>query len=119
MGEVDLKNALLAGEVDGVAGADETATIPTGAGDIVVRPLSREEVLSLRAERAAGMTLAEFEAHMVSSALVSPTMTAAEVTTWQSKVKAGGVLEDVTRKIEEISGMRAGADKSGVSGSSK
>lgn len=116
MGDVDLKNALLAGDP---AGSDETATIPTYAGDIVVRPLSRGEVLALKAERAAGMTLAEFEAHMVSAALVHPEMTAAEVERWQATDKAGGVLEDVSRKIEEISGMRAGADKSGVSGASK
>jgi hypothetical protein len=116
MGDVDLKNALLAGDPEAV---DETATIPTHAGDVVVRPLSRAEVLALKAERAAGMTLAEFEAHMVSSALVSPEMAAAEVQRWQAADKAGGALEDVSRKIEEISGLRAGADKSGVSAPSK
>lgn len=116
MGDVDLKNALLAGDP---AGSDETATVPTYAGDVVVRPLSRGEVLALKAERAAGMTLAEFEAHMISTALVHPTMTAAEVLRWQHADKAGGVLEDVSRKINEISGLGQGAEKSGVPGASE
>lgn len=111
MTDVDFKNALLAGDPDA---ADETATIPSHAGDIVVRPLSRGEVLALKAERAAGMTLAEFEAHMVSTAIVRPPMTAAEVATWQANDKAGGVLAEVADKITEISGMSQGADKSGV-----
>ena len=112
MTDVDLKNALLAGDPD--APPDETATIPSYAGDIVVRPLSRGEVLALKAERAAGMTLAEFEAHSVATALVHPPMTPAEVAKWQTVDKAGGLLEDVASKINEISGLGERADKSGV-----
>lgn len=115
MSEVDFKNALLAGDPD--APKDETATIPSHAGDIVVRPLSRAEVLALKAERAAGMTLAEFEAHMVSHAMVTPAMTPAEVAVWQAASKAGGtVLDEVIETITDISGMGQGASKSGVSG---
>lgn len=112
MGDVDLKNALLAGDPNA---GDETEEVKTHAGVVVVRPLSRAEVLALKAERAAGMTLGEFEAHMVSHALVHPEMTAGEVSRWQAADKAGGDLERVVNKITEISGLGEGADKSGVS----
>lgn len=113
MGDVDLKNALLAG--DPAEAEDELATIPSHAGEIVVRPLRRDEVLALKAERAAGMTIAEWEQHMLSKALVHPPMTPADVAVWQSKDKAGGLMETVIERVTEISGLGQGADKSGVS----
>jgi hypothetical protein len=113
MTDVDLKNALLAGDPD--AGMDELVEIPTHAGPVVIKPLSRGEVLALNDARRTGkLTLAQFEAQMVSIALVHPPMTAAEVETWQTKDKAGGVLAEVTDKVSEISGLDEGADKSGV-----
>lgn len=111
MSDIDFKNALIAGTGDL---ADETSTIPTHAGEIVVRPLSRAEVMALRAERAAGMTLGEWEAHMLSKAMIRPAMTPGEVDRWAANDKAGGVIEDVIKRVTEISGLGEGADKSGV-----
>lgn len=114
MSDADFKNALLAGDPD--ARKDETATIPSHAGEIVVRPLSRAEVLALKAERAAGMTIAEWEQHMLSQAIVHPAMSAADVATWQTTDRAGGLMESVIEKVTEISGLGQGANKSGVPG---
>jgi hypothetical protein len=114
MTDVDLKNARLAGDPD--ASTDEHVEIPTHAGPVVIKPLSRGEVLALNDARGSGkLTLAQFEAQMVSKALVHPPMTPAEVEMWQGVDKAGGVLAEVTDKVSEISGLDEGADKSRVS----
>lgn len=115
MSDVDFKNALLAGEP--TPEGEETRTVPSHAGDIVVRALSRAEVLRLNGARdRSEIDVAEFEAQMVSLAMVTPKMSAAEVTTWQEKDKAGGVLGKVTDAISELSNLSQGADKSRVAG---
>jgi hypothetical protein len=112
MGDVDLKNALLAGDPNR---GDETTEVNTYAGPVVVRPLSRAEVLGLQdARRRNKLTFAQFEAHMVALGLVTPTMTPGEVEQWQKVEKAGGDLEEVTKTISQISGLEQGAQKSGV-----
>jgi hypothetical protein len=112
MGDVDLKNALLAGDPNR---GDETEEVKTYAGVVVVRALSRSEVLGLQdARRRSKLTFAQFEAHMVALGLVSPTMTPGEVEQWQKVEKAGGDLEQVTMTISRISGLEQGAQKSGV-----
>jgi hypothetical protein len=114
MGDVDLKNALLAGDPDR---GDETEQVKTYAGVVTVRALSRAEVLGLQdARRRQKLTFAQFEAHMVALGLVNPTMTPGEVERWQTVEKAGGDLEEVTKTISRISGLEQGADKSRVSG---
>lgn len=110
MTDVDLKNALLAGNPDA---GPETAEVKTHAGVVVVRKLRRGEVLTLKG---AGLGLKEFEQHMVSIAMVSPTMTIAEVAVWQAVDECEADLEDVTDKISELSGLKKGADKSGLPG---
>lgn len=112
MTDVDFKNALLAGD-PGVA--DETEEIKTHAGVIIVRGLTRAEVLKLNGARDAGdLPVAEWEQAMVSAAMVKPTMTAAEVAQWQEVDKAGGPLADVTDAISRLSKLGEGASKSGV-----
>lgn len=114
MTDIDLKNSLLAGDPDG---ANDTEEVKTHAGVVVVRPLSRGEVLGLNDQRRREkLTLAQFEARMVSYGLVTPTMTPAEVEQWQSVDKPGGSLADVTDAISRISGLAEGASKSGVPG---
>lgn len=117
MTDVDFKNALMAGDYDENKDADgeQQRTIPTSAGEIVVRSLSRAEVLKLNGAKKSGdLDIAEYEAEMVSIAMVRPTMTPAEVAVWQTKDKAGGVLGLVTDAISELSGLTEGAEKSGV-----
>lgn len=113
MGEVDLKNALMAGEPQE---ADDTAEVKTHAGVVTVRALTRKEVLNLNSGRQNGeLNIAEYEAVMVSKGLVSPKMSVAEVSSMQDHEKAGsGALKDITDKIAELSGLAEGADKSGV-----
>lgn len=117
MSEVDFKNALMAGEYDENSDKDgeQQRTIPTSAGEIVVRRLSRAEVLKLNGAKKSGeLDIAEYEAEMVSIALVHPKMSADEVAVWQTKDKAGGVLGLVTDAISELSGLTEGAEKSGL-----
>lgn len=112
MSDVDFKNALLAGDPD--APVNETAEVPSHAGPITIRPLRRDETLALKTERAQGMTIGEWECHMLSKALVHPAMTPAEVALWQASDKAGGLLERVIEAVTELSGLGEGADKSRV-----
>lgn len=116
MTDVDLKNALLAGDQ---TAAEETRDVKTYAGVVTVRALTRGEVLRFKGLRASGeLDVAEYEAQMISVALVSPKMTAAEVVAWQGVDKAGGAIGDVSDAITELSGLVQGADKSGVAGPS-
>ena len=113
MTDVDFKNALLAGDP---AATDETEEVKTHAGVVIVRGLTRAEVLALNGARDAGdLTVAEWEQNMVSKGMVTPTMTAAEVAQWQAIDKAGGPLADVTDAIAKLSKLSEGASKSGVS----
>lgn len=117
MTDVDLKNALLAGDPDT---AEETREVKTFAGVVVVRGLTRAEVLGVKALRARDdIDVAEYEAHIVSLAMVTPTMTVEEVRRWQAIDKAGGPLGEVTDAITELSGLSEGAQKSGVSGAAQ
>ena len=113
MTDVDLKNALLAG--DPTAPLDETEEVKTHAGVVVVRGLSRGEVLKLNGLRDTGELLVdEWEQALVSKGIVTPTMTPAEVAKWQDVEKAGGALKDVTDAIVRLSKLDEGASKSGV-----
>ena len=113
MTDVDLKNALLAGDPN--APKDETEQVETHAGVVTVRALNRGEVLRLNTVRDNGnLGIDEYEQRMVSAGLVSPKMTPDEVARWQEVDKAGGVLEQVSAAIARLSGLQEGADKSRV-----
>lgn len=105
------------------ASADDLTTqeigeedLPLPSGKLVrVRGLSRGEVFMMRkCQQDGGLkTEAEWERRMVSLALVQPALTEAQVGKWQDG-PAGGDLEQLTQKIQELSGLAEGADKSGV-----
>lgn len=117
MTDVDLKNALLAGNP---ADVDDTEEVKTHAGVVIVRGLTRAETLKLNGARDVGdLSVAEWEQQMVAIAMISPTMTAAEVERWQAIDKAGGPLGEVTDAIARLSGLSQGADKSRVPGAGK
>ena len=86
-----------------------------GVGTVRVRGLSRGEVFALRKAKEAGKLKddAAWDRRLVSLAMVNPPMTEIEVGEWQDSSPAGE-LEDVTKKIQELSGMAEGADKSNV-----
>lgn len=112
MTDVDLKNALLAGDPDS---AEETEEVKTHAGVVTVRGLNRAEVLRLNGARDAGdLDVAEWEQALVSKGMVTPAMTPAEVAKWQEIDKAGGPIKDVTDAIVRLSKLDEGASKSGV-----
>lgn len=112
MTDVDLKNALLAGAPNT---GDDTEEVKTHAGVVIVRGLSRAEVLRLNGARDAGdLDVAEWEQALVSKGMVTPAMTPAEVAKWQEIDKAGGPLGDVTDAIARLSKLDEGASKSGV-----
>lgn len=114
MTDVDLKNALLAGDPDV---EEVTREVPTHAGVVVVRGLTRAEVLRMNAKFKPGSL--EWEQLAVSKAMLTPVMTSAEVATWQEVDKAGGVLGPITDAISELSGTSEGAQKSGVPGAAE
>lgn len=112
MTDVDVKNALLVGPPE----KGETRVIPSYAGDLTVRGVSRGEVFRLKGLKADGkINQQQFEAHLVAAGMVSPVMTPEEVAAWQEADLAAGVLGDVSDAISELSGLSQGAQKSRVS----
>lgn len=85
-----------------------------GLGEVEIRPLTRKQVHICQAQ---SDTL-EFEAKALSFALVDPELTVNEVKQWQ-EVAPAGQLEPLIEKIQEISGLNAGAAKSGLPRSRK
>jgi hypothetical protein len=86
-----------------------------GVGTVVIRGLSRAEILGLQALD--GGT-AVSDRRMVSLALVDPPLTEDEVRVWQENSTADEI-EALTVAIAELSGMGVGAAKSGVPGAGK
>lgn len=83
-----------------------------GAGSVLVRGLSRHEmieVFKLEDDRQRQDNLAVF------FGMVEPAMTQDEVMAWR-KAGANKEIEDVAKKINELSGVGKDAAKSGVSG---
>lgn len=105
----DLKARLLKPRIN-----EDTVEIE-GVGPVRVRGLSRGEVFALRKAKESGRLKDEaaWDRRLVSLAMVDPAMTEDEVGEWQDSSPAGE-LEDVTKKIQQLSGMAEGADKSGV-----
>lgn len=87
--------------------------LPLSTGLVRVRGLSRGEVFMMRKCKEDGglKTEGEWERRMVSLALVAPKLTEEQVGAWQQG-PAGGDLEKLTQKIQELSGLGEGADKS-------
>ena len=90
--------------------AEETVEIPD-VGEVRIRALSRSEVLGFRKRKVDGVD--EMERVLVAAALVDPKLTEAEVGQWQDASDAGE-LELLTRAIQELSNMDAGAAKEAV-----
>lgn len=95
---------------------EEDLLLPSGML-VRVRGLSRGEVFMMQKSRADGGIKTEqaWEQRMVSLALLQPRLTEEQVMDWQQG-PAGGDMEDLTRKIQYLSKLDDGADKSGVPG---
>lgn len=82
-----------------------------GFGTVKIRGLSRAEVLELQTiEGGAAVT----DRRMVALAMVEPALTEDEVRIWQENSHPHEI-EGLTLAIAELSGMGAGAPKSGIS----
>ena len=77
-----------------------------------VRELSRAEVLRIRKE--AGEDAIKIERASLVAAMVNPRMTADEVAAWQRKSGVNKDIGLVQHRIQELSGMFEGAEKSHV-----
>lgn len=82
-----------------------------GIGTVRVRGLSRGEVFIV--QKTTGDDTAAMERRIVSLGMVDPEMTEDDVRQWQQSSPAGE-LDAVADKINELSGLSQGADKSGV-----
>jgi hypothetical protein len=85
-----------------------TATLPDGS-TVGVRALTRDEVLD--SQELSG--LAERDNFIIAAGMTDPVMTQGEVADWAAKADAGDLVA-VSDRIAELSGLKAGAGKSGV-----
>ena len=99
------KSRLLADRV-----SDKTAEVEIdGVGTVVVRALSRHEMITGgKIDDSAGQ-----ERYILSRAMVDPEMAEHDVAEWQ-KCSPPGEINAVAMKVNELSGIGKGADKSGV-----
>lgn len=105
---MDIKEALLNRDI-----TVNTAVVTIeGVGDITVRALSRMEFIrSLKLED----NRLKQEQFILSRAIVDPVMTEDDVAAWQ-RVSGFEEINSVATKINELSGIGKGADKSKVPG---
>lgn len=88
---------------------EKTITIE-GVGDVLVRGLSRGEVLML--QKSSGNPT-QLEQKIIAVGMVEPKMTEKEAATWQ-KVASSGEIDQVVDAINQLSGLVQGAQKSDV-----
>jgi len=91
-----------------------TREVPVGDGDVLIRAVSREEVVDAR-EGGLEPTDSLYEARLVSTALVEPEMTPEEVMDWFKTAPAGDTVR-VMNEVASLSGMDKVSSKSGVAG---
>jgi hypothetical protein len=87
-----------------------TATLPDGS-TVAIRALTRDEVL----ESQETSSLADRDNFLVATGMTDPKLTVEEVAAWAAGADAGDLVA-VSDGIAELSGLKQGAGKSGVSG---
>jgi hypothetical protein len=87
-----------------------TATLPDGS-TVAIRALTRDEVL----ESQETATLADRDNFLVATGMTDPAMSVEDVAAWAAGSDAGDLVA-VSDAIAELSGLKQGAGKSGVSG---
>jgi len=88
--------------------AAKTTEVPVEAGTVVVRALTRAEVLACRK---LGNDPALFERRMLNYAMVDPEMAEKDIQLWQENSPALEI-EDVIDAVMDISGLKERAEKS-------
>lgn len=89
---------------------EATVTIE-GVGDVRVRGLRRGEVFAIKKATQGKDDLEAFETKFVAAGMLEPKLTEAEVRRWY-KAAPAGEIDPVVDKINELSGLAQGADKS-------
>jgi hypothetical protein len=84
------------------------ATLPDGS-QVGVRALTRDEILASQELD----SLAEKDNFIVATGLTDPKMSIEDVAAWAASGDAGDLVA-VSDRIAELSGLKQGADKSGV-----
>lgn len=87
----------------------KTVTV-AGVGDVVVRGLSRAEVLAVQVAAGDDPTARDVEAHTLAVALVDPQLTVDEIREWQAASPAGE-MEELTRVVSALCKVSADAPK--------
>lgn len=88
----------------------EEVKLPNGLGVIVVRGLSREEVMRMRADVGPEAAVSEYEVNILACGLVDPRLTREEAAQWRkvaNAVEVGLAVDAISR----LSGLELGADK--------
>ena len=85
------------------------ATLPDG-GEVGIRALTRDEVLEMQES---GRSLAERDNYLIAKGMTDPKLSEGDVAAWAAEADAGD-LTAVSDAIAELSGLKKGADKSGV-----
>jgi hypothetical protein len=83
------------------------ATLPDGS-EVEVRALTRDEVLATQnLDTAAGDT------YIIATGMTNPKLSVEDVAAWAASADAGDLVA-VSDRIAELSGLKKGAEKSGV-----
>lgn len=82
---------------------------PSGPVKLRVRGLSRHETLHVQAQKG----VAAVEQMTISLGVLEPRLTTEQVKAWQ-KSSVGAEMDDVTRRIGELSGMLQGSRKAAI-----
>jgi hypothetical protein len=101
---------LLVGDLD-LDGQD--VTLPSGK-KVRIRGLSRHELMFNGKGTDDNPLL--LEVRNIKSCMVKPALTIKQVEAWQRQSSAGGDFKFITEQIRDLSGLREGADKSGLRG---
>lgn len=83
------------------------ATLPDGS-EVEVRALTRDEVLA-----AQGLDTAEGDTYIIATGMTDPELSIEDVAAWAASGDAGDLVA-VSERIAELSGLKKGAEKSGV-----
>jgi hypothetical protein len=85
-----------------------TATLPDGS-TVGIRALTRDEVLHMQ-----GLPDGQRDLYAIATAVTDPVLTEPDVAAWSGSADAGD-FPALIEAIQEISGVKQGAGKSGVS----
>lgn len=89
----------------------QVVDIPSG-GQVTIRPITRNEALRMHSLVEAG-EVATGDDYLISTALVDPEMSIEDVAQWGDTAPAGDLVA-LSEAVARLSGMTAGAPKSGV-----